>query len=292
MLSQYLPTKPAFRLESLARASRNHLPHNAPFCVKGWSVGCRRIIARYLMKPRPRRISVSETFTVIILEICGRCFGSINLYGTERARLKLGMGMLCAPARHCVRGLLHQGGQMNQEMSRYTDTTEATRSSLRTLWVGLVAAATLAWVGAASGAPIPFVNLVVSCEATVQGGPGGGASDCASTSVFGSPTSITASDSVSFSMNVGGNVGSGSASASYAATADFGHLGIGFDARAVSDAWSNSGCGSGGICSGSLASAFSFSNTQFADYILVQSSTLAVGTPITIAFAMPLLRIT
>jgi len=28
MLSHYLPTKPAFRLESLARASRNHLPHD------------------------------------------------------------------------------------------------------------------------------------------------------------------------------------------------------------------------------------------------------------------------
>jgi hypothetical protein len=89
-------------------------------------------------------------------------------------------------------------------------------------------------------------------------------------------------------MQAGGNTASGNSSAGYAAAADFGHMGIGFVASAVSDSWLNS-CGLvGGICSPSQATAFAFSNTQFVDYLSVQSTLLPIGTPVAIAFALPL----
>ena len=182
-----------------------------------------------------------------------------------------------------------KGVQMrNQEVNCCPDgTVPRELSTIRGLCVGLLAAIAVAWIATASGDPLPFVNLVVSCEAAVGGGPGGGSSDCASKNISESPTAVTASDSVFFSMQAGGNIGSGNASASYAATADFGHLGIGFVASAVSDSWLD-GCGSNGICGPAQSSAFSASNAQFVDYLSVQSTGLSPGTPVSIAFAMPL----
>lgn len=63
----------------------------------------------------------------------------------------------------------------HQETNYYRDDmVTMTLSPLRGLCVWLLAVTAMAYLGSALGDPLPFVNLVVSCEATVQGGPGGG----------------------------------------------------------------------------------------------------------------------